>query len=230
MCGRYTRKYTWREVRDFLNLVFDGLPEMPPSYNVAPTHTVPIVRLADSGWRELAAARWGLVPPWSKEPLSGPPLFNARSETAAAKPAFRDALRQHRCVVPVSGFYEWSRCGDHKQPHYITRADESIMLLAGLWAIRPATNADPAVESMTILTTPANAFMARMHDRMPAIIERADVETWLDPRSPPDTITSLLAPAPSDMLREHPVSTRVNNARNNDPQLCRPDHPTGLFG
>lgn len=203
---------------------------MPASYNVAPTQTVPIVRLRESGERELAAVRWGLVPSWSKDPASGPPLFNARSETAAEKPAFRSAFRNRRCVVPVSGFYEWKKTGDSKQPYYITRADGAIMLLAGLWEHRPPTHAEPAVDSMTILTTPANTFMAELHDRMPAILEPERVAAWLNLQTPADDLPAMLAPAPDGVLQAHPVSVRVSSPRNNDPALCERIEPTGLFG
>lgn len=230
MCGRYTRKYTWREVREFLNLLFDGIAEMPASYNVAPTHTVPIVRLRNSGERELAAVRWGLVPPWSKDPASGPPLFNARSETAPEKPAFRAAFRARRCIVPMSGFYEWKKTGDHKQPYYITRADGAIMLIAGLWEHRPATQTEPTIESMTILTTPANNFMAAMHDRMPAIVEPEGVATWLDPNASTEALAAMLAPAPDGVLQAHPVGIRVNSPKNDNEDLCKRIERTGLFG
>jgi putative SOS response-associated peptidase YedK len=217
-------------VREFLSLVFDGIAEMPPSYNVAPTQTVPIVRLRESGERELAAVRWGLVPPWSKDPFRGPPLFNARSETAAEKPAFRSAFRHRRCLAPISGFYEWKKTGDSRQPYYITRADQSIMLLAGLWEHRPATHAAPALDSMTILTVPANAFMSQLHDRMPVILEPEQATAWLGHQTSPDILAGMLAPAPDGVLQAHPVSARVSSPKNDDPALCERIEPTGLFG
>lgn len=228
MCGRYTRKYTWREVREFLDLVF-AVPEMPASYNVAPTQSIPIVRLRETGERELALARWGLVPAWSKAPASGPPLFNARSETIADKPAFRSAFRARRCVVPISGYYEWKKTGDVRQAYYVTRADASIVLLAGLWERREAPG-ECSLESATIITTPPNVALSELHDRMPAVIEPESVGVWLDSAASPESLAALLAPAAAGLLRAHPVSSRVSNPKNDDPTLCERVEPMGLFG
>src|SRR5690606_27298407 len=117
MCCRFTRTYSWREVHDFLNLTFPSLDEMAPSYNVAPTQMAPICRLTDEGKRELASLQWGLIPTWAKETTAG--VINARAETAATKPMFRSAFARRRCLVPVSGFYEWKKLPKRKQPFYI---------------------------------------------------------------------------------------------------------------
>ncbi len=230
MCGRYTRHYTWAQVREFLAIVFELAPEMPPSYNVAPTHVVPVCRLNADGQRELAPVKWGFVPSWAKDAKIGSSLINARAETAAEKPAFRSAFKSRRCVVPVSGFYEWKKLdGKTKQPMYITRADGAIMLLAGLWERWIGEQGEPPVETMTILTTAPNTFMAGIHDRMPVLLEPEAVQAWLGPGVDGGGHAQLLGPAPDGVLIAQAVSTRVNSVRNNDPSLCDPLFGRALF-
>lgn len=205
MCGRYTRIYTWRQVREFLDITVEMVPEMAPSYNVAPSQSEPICRLNEGGQRELAAATWGLMPPWATKP--GP--INARAETVATQPMFRSAFAKRRCVVPVSGFYEWQDTGGKvKQPWYIRRADDAPFLFAGLWEVRPDG------ESFAIITTAGNGFMRTIHDRMPVVLEPESIGRWLT-----DPDASLLIPCAEGVLTAHKVSTRVNTPRHNDPSL-----------
>lgn len=217
MCGRYTRRYTWRQVREFLDLRFPERMELEASYNVAPTQRAPIVRARPEG-RELAMAVWGLVPSWAEDAKIGARMVNARAETVASKPAFRGAYKHRRCVVPISGFYEWqAREKGAKRPYYVTRADDQIMCLAGLW--ERWEKGEEALETYTIVTTDANELLAPIHNRMPVVLEPERVGVWLGERGDEEELASLLRPAPAGVLQAREVSTRVGNVANNDPSL-----------
>lgn len=170
----------------------------------------------------MVLATWGLVPSWSKDRSIGPRLINARSETAAEKPAFRSAFARRRCVVPVSGFYEWQKREEGpKQPYYIYRADGEPLLFAGLW--ERWGKDDEILDTFTILTTEPNEMMSAVHDRMPCVLEREEVELWCGEYGN-DSTRNLLRSAADGVLTMHPVSTRVNNARkNNDAGLVVPE-------
>ncbi|MEZ6243381.1 MAG: SOS response-associated peptidase [Phycisphaerales bacterium] len=230
MCGRYTRKYTWREVRAFLDLKFPEHLDLEPSFNVAPTHTAPIVREGGRG-REMAMATWGLVPHWADDPKVGARMINARAETVASKPAYRDAFKKRRCVVPISGFYEWqARDKGPKQPYYTTRADGEIMCLAGLWE-RWDKGGEP-LETYTIITAEANALLQPIHPRMPAVLEREQVNDWLRNGADAAVLAGFLRPAAAGILEAHLVSTRVGNVANDDAALIEPKRGASgaLFG
>lgn len=219
MCGRFTYRYTWAQLHALLNLsnpgasltgLFDPAQGVfGPRFNVAPTQRAPVVRARPDGSLVIDALIWGLQPPWLAKP--GP--INARAETASTQPMFRSAFKGRRCVVPVSGFYEWQAggVGKAKQPWYIHRADGQPLLLAGLWEARDG------LETFTVITTGPNEFMARLHNRMPATLEPEQARPWL---SSPDQ--SLLAPAADGVLTAHTVSTRVNSPRNDEPSLVEP--------
>jgi putative SOS response-associated peptidase YedK len=208
------------------------LPLFEPRYNIAPTQDVAVVRVDAQGERELAVVRWGLVPPWTKSPGSGPPLVNARAESVADKPAFRAAMRRRRCLVPADGFYEWQQAPGQskrarKQPYFIHRADDGVFALAGLWETWTAPGLDkaggggpqPALESCTIVTTSANKALASLHDRMPVVVAPGDYGLWLDPDvDDPATIAHLLAAGGEEELIAEPVGTHVNRVANDDPQ------------
>lgn len=185
-------------------------------YNIAPTQEAPVVRVGASGGREVAMLRWGLVPFWSKDLAIGNRLINARSETAAEKPSFRNAFRSRRCVVPASGFFEWQGEPGRKQPWAITAADQALFAFAGLWEswhdkARPEA---PPVETFTILTTGANEAVAAVHDRMPVILPADRVQDWLV--APPREAQDLLAPYAGPM-RLRAISRAVGNPRNDSP-------------
>lgn len=218
MCGRYTLYHDEEDLSALFEL--DAFP-VAPRYNVAPTQSVPIVRAGDDGRRERLDARWGLVPAWVKDPAAFRTLlFNARSETIAEKPSFRDAARRARCAVPASGFYEWTTGEDgRKRPWYVHRRDGAPLVLAGLYAVRAA--GEPRV-SATILTTDPNPGMARLHDRMPVVLDPADLARWLDPaQRDPHALDDLLRPCPDDWLEAYPVGPEVGNARVDDPRLIQ---------
>lgn len=186
-------------------------------YNIAPSETLAFIR-EKHGVNEALAGRWGLEPQWAKSPDKVMGLwFNARSESAAEKPAFRDALRNARCVVPVDGFFEWQKVEGGKQPWFVYRADKQPLLLAGLYA-RHSWG-----DSFTVLTTAANSLMANLHDRMPVILAPEDAPRWLDSELTDITLVEdLMRPCPPEWLAAHPVSKAVGNTRNDSPDLIAP--------
>jgi putative SOS response-associated peptidase YedK len=215
MCGRFTRRYTWREIQDLYGLM-GAARNLQPHYNIAPTDPVDAVISGDGGGG-LVSMRWGLVPSWWKKSLKDvPATFNARAETVADKPMFRDAFRRHRCIIPASGYYEWYQTQGSKpagrQPWYISAADGGVLSFAGLWDrwIDPQTG--EALMSCTIVVTAANAFTRPIHDRMPVLLEPDDVPAWLNGAGG----TGLLRPAAENRLRMWPVSRRANRAGSGD--------------
>jgi putative SOS response-associated peptidase YedK len=223
MCGRFTLF----EADTILSKEFGAsIPfDLKPRYNVAPSQQVAAVRnLPDSSKREFALFRWGLIPSWAKDASIGNKMINARAETVAEKPSFRNAFRHRRCLVPMSGFFEWSKRGIHKQPNFIALNDKRVMAVAGLWE-RWAGAADAPIESCTLLTTEANELIAPMHDRMPVIVAPENYELWLNaPEEDLAVLRPLLAPYPPGEMFARPVSLRVNNPSADDARLL--DMPT----
>lgn len=187
-------------------------------FNIAPTQEAPVVRVNAEGTREVAMLRWGLVPFWSKDLSVGNRMINARAETVADKPAFREALLARRCLVPADGFFEWKRVGTEKskQPYWFQLADREPFAFAGLWE-RWYDPAGVRVESFAILTTRPNSLVASFHDRMPVILGTEAYAMWLDPAVPPPLLEPLYEPIPAERMIVRAVSMRVNNARNDDP-------------
>jgi putative SOS response-associated peptidase YedK len=216
MCGRYTLRTPPSVLVEHFRLGF--IPEMSPRYNVAPTQQIGIVRRADGDQREFAWAQWGLVPRWAKDPKIGNSMINARAETAAEKPAFRDAYRKRRCLIAADGFYEWKKTGAKtKQPYYMRLKDDRPFGIAGLW------ERCGELESCTILTTSPNELCANVHDRMPVILSPNDYDQWLDPAlTDPADLQPLLDAYPADEMLATPVSTHVNNVRNIDKACIAP--------
>ena len=222
MCGRFTQRFSWREVHSFLRLGSPGPAlNLRPRYNLAPSQNAAVVRDED-GERRLSMLRWGLVPGWARDPNIGHKLINARSETAAVKPSYRAAYSRRRCLVPADGFYEWRREGELRQPWLIAPRAGGFVTFAGLWerwsvpegaALRGSLSerrSGDIVETFTILTTEANATMQALHHRMPVILAHEAGEQWLAGDDVP------LGPAPEDLLAMHRVSTRVNHPRHDD--------------
>lgn len=195
-------------------------PEGRPSWNVGPQQT--LFAVSDRDGRTLDRYQWGLVPTWAKDPSIGNRMFNARGETVAEKPSFRSAFAKRPCVIPVDGFYEWRRLGSTKEPHYFTRSDQGILLLAGLYepARRDPADARP---TCTVITTTPNADLAPIHDRMPVVLEADEVDGWLD--TDPTNLEvrkAMLDPAPDGTLADVVVGSAVGNVRNNGPSLIEP--------
>ena len=230
MCGRFVQASapTLLVERFDVDEVVSGVT-IEPHYNVAPRMDVTVVRDRDQV-RSLSQLRWGLVPPWADSPAIGDRMINARAESVDEKVAFRGAFERRRCLIPADGFYEWQAGSAKKVPMYIHAIDQAPMAFAGLWeSWRSGPEADPLL-TCTVITTTANATMRPVHDRMPVVLDPADWDEWLD-RDARDTgaLVRLLRPAPDDLLTFHPVSTRVNSARNDDATLLIREDPLTLF-
>ena len=220
MCGRFALLATGSEIAETFALT--ETPQLAPRYNIAPTQPVAAIRLhPHSGQREWTHFHWGLIPSWAKEPNMGARMINARSETVAEKPAFRAAFKRRRCLVPASGFYEWQKTGSSKQPMYIHPADAPLFAFAGLWETWQIPGGGE-LDSCTILTTTPNSLMRAIHDRMPVILEPEDFAMWLDPGERPENGLHLLRPFSPEKMSTYPVSTFVNNPRNEGPNCIAP--------
>jgi putative SOS response-associated peptidase YedK len=218
MCGRYASTLPPEMMVELFRLLKSI--DIVPRFNIAPTQPVVAIWEAE-GRREPHFARWGLVPGWVKDPREFPLLVNARAEGMEAKPAFRDALKHGRCILPASGYYEWHTGPDKKkQPYYITRADGQPMALAGLYTSWSGPNAEE-VDTVATITVPANRQLSAIHDRMPAILlDKESQDDWLNVREVRAGDAAQMAlPLDDGVLKFHPVSTRVNSARDDDPGL-----------
>lgn len=216
MCGRFTLTTTADIVADVFGAAAPA--DFAPRYNIAPSQSVLVVRVAASdGGRRLDQVRWGLIPFWAKDPAIGNRMINARAETVAEKPAYRAAFRHRRCLVAADGFYEWQKTPDGKRPHWIHRSDGAPFALAGLW--ESWQSGDEAIESCTIITTTPNALMEPIHDRMPVILDAGEYARWLGPcEGDTAALVDLLEPCPDGLLRADVVGTYVNNPRHDDPR------------
>lgn len=223
MCGRFTLRSGPEAIAGAFDLDPASLPELTPRYNIAPTDPVAVVRRAEgTGPRELVTARWGLVPHWVDDPSDWPTLINARSETAADKPAFRDAFRARRCLVPADGFYEWVKIDGRKQPYHIRLDEDRPFAFAGLWD-RWEGGDGRSFDSCTILTTDANEKVAPLQDRMPVLLPPEAYERWTDPAAWPDDFSDLLVPWPDvDGMVTYPVDRRMNSPSHDAPDCIEP--------
>jgi putative SOS response-associated peptidase YedK len=220
MCSRYSLTSPPEAVRASFETV-NELP-FPPRYNIAPTQPVLIVRLNPRAEREMTLVRWGLLPPWVKDPRTFTTLINARSETAAEKPSFRGAMRHRRCLVPANGFYEWTGKPGAKQPHAIRPRNGGLIAFAGLYEHWLGADGSE-LETMAILTTSANATASAVHDRMPVILGPDSFAAWLDCRGGTSAgLERLLVPAPDDLLDVQAVNPRLNNPRHEGPDVAEP--------
>jgi putative SOS response-associated peptidase YedK len=218
MCGRYTLHTSPAELAEIFGLFRES--DWSPRYNIAPTQSVLVIRhAAHDAARETVQMRWGLVPSWSKS-LTGPPLFNARSETVAEKPSFRTAFRRRRCLIPADGFYEWQVISPkQKQPHYITLRSGQPFAFAGLWESWQPPDGS-RIDSCTVLTTTANSLMQPLHDRMPVILSPDEFAPWLDPElTEPDHLWPMIDQYPANEMTAQPVSPLVGSVRNDSPEL-----------
>ncbi|RPH66210.1 MAG: SOS response-associated peptidase [Burkholderiales bacterium] len=223
MCGRYVLYGPGEALIEGFSLI--DLTPFVPRYNIAPASAVLVVRDEPGRGRVAEQMRWGLIPHWAREPSIGTRLINARGETVADKPAFRQALRRSRCLIPANGFYEWQApaagAATRKQPFYIHASDNGLLAMAGLYDRWEGPGG--AIATCCIVTTAANATMAPIHDRMPVLVDGAAQSAWLDARvSDVAALAPLLRPCPESWLATHPVAPAVGDARREGPALIEP--------
>ena len=217
MCGRFAFYSPHEAVTRLFGVA--ETPGIEPRYNIAPTQFVAVVRAA-GGPRQLAMLYWGLVPSWAKEKSIGARMINARSETLGEKPSFRNAYKRRRCLVLADGYYEWQRTGSVKQPYFISFASGEPFGMAGLWERWRDPGTGEPLESCCIVTTSPAPAVAHVHDRMPVIVPPDAYDEWLDPDNlATDRLARLLAPWTAPGLQARAVSRRVNDARNQGPEL-----------
>jgi putative SOS response-associated peptidase YedK len=219
MCGRYVITSAPAVIRALFG--YPEQPNFPPRYNVAPTQPVPIVRLAE-GKRHFALVRWGFIPAWVKDPKGFSLLINARAESVLDKPAFRNAVRRRRCLIPADGFYEWHEIGGRKQAFFVRRKDGHPFAFAGLWETWTGPNGEE-LETTAIVTTLANRTLSFLHGRMPVILLPDAFDLWLDSaKVDAPTAAALLVPARDDLLEAYQVSPAVNRVANDSAALIAP--------
>jgi putative SOS response-associated peptidase YedK len=219
MCGRFVITSPPAAVRQVFG--YAEQPNFPPRYNIAPTQPIPVVIL-ENGARHFKLMRWGLVPAWVKDPRQFTLLINARSETVLDKPAFKNAIKRRRCLIPADGYYEWHSAGGRKRPHFIHRRDRGLFGLAGLAETWVGPNGEE-VDTVAIVTAPASRDLAVLHHRVPVTIAAPDFERWLDGLNhDADSVMALLVGPEEGEFAWHEVSTRVNAAANDDAQLTLP--------
>ena len=215
MCGRFSLTQSATALSEAFHL--DAFPEWQPRYNIAPTQTVVAIATLPAKAPQARLFRWGLVPSWATDLTIGAKLINARAETVAAKPSFRAAFRQRRCLILADGFYEWQRTDRKtKQPYYFQLADRQPFAFAGLW--ERWQGEDAVIETCTILTTQANDVLQPVHDRMPVIIAPEQYSQWLDAMTTPEALQQLLHPYAASAMQGYPVSTAVNKPTYEHPE------------
>ena len=216
MCGRFAF-YSPSEATAAL-FGATSTTAVEPRYNIAPTQFIAAVRRDEQDTPELVMLRWGLVPFWAKDPSIGNRMINARAETVAEKPSFRNAYKTRRCLVLADGFYEWRKEGDIKTPYFISLADGSSFAFAGLWENWSSKESDESLQTATIITTAASDFMATLHQRMPVVMRPEQAGRWLDGDT--KLLSEVIDHAPA--FRAWPVDRKVNNARNEGADLIDP--------
>jgi putative SOS response-associated peptidase YedK len=222
MCGRYRLSRRKQLVEEYFDSPSED-QDWNPRYNIAPTQHIPVIRQhPKEPIRQLSLMRWGLSPSWSKDPSAAASMINARAETASTKPAFRDALKSRRCLVPADGFYEWMRAGKAKQPYCFEVNEGELFAFAGIWD-RWRDPSGNWMKTCSILTTTPNAVIAAVHDRMPVILDSDSYDVWLDPgMTNVKAASELLKPYDARLMRCYPVSSRINSVANDDVECSRP--------
>jgi len=214
MCGRFFIDLSPSDILERFNI--PGQESFFQNYNITPSQQIAAIRAGDTG-RELASLKWGLLPSWSKTDKSQYSMINARAETVHSKPAYRNAFRQRRCLIPASGFYEWQKTATGKQPWAIGMKDDAPFAMAGIW--EHWQQEEQVIESCSIIVTESNDCIRPIHDRMPCIISAEEYDQWLDKgNTKTDDLLPLLRSYPSDAMKAWPVSTRVNSPANNSPE------------
>lgn len=222
MCGRSSLTKTEKELEQRFNATFysDDLERYNPlpNYNVAPTHMHPLIINDDPS--HINVYRWGLVPFWAKDEKLGYKMINARIETLLEKSAFKNLVKNKRCIIPMDGFYEWKTEGKEKQPYRIFTKDQEIFALAGLWDTWKKPDG-VLLHSYTIITLEANEFMKDIHDRMPAILNKDNERAWLDEQLPPEELIKILSQYDSSQMDAYPVDKKVGNVKEKGPELIK---------
>jgi len=219
MCGRFAFFSPREALAKAFPLDLGALPE--PRYNIAPSQNVFLIRRDESGELQSDSCRWGLVPFWAKDPAIGNRMINARAETVAEKPAYRQAFSRRRCLILADGFYEWQQRADGKHPYFIGRLDGLPFAMAGLWD-QWTKVPDKALRSCTVITSPANEFMQPLHHRMPVLMDWSAGSRWLDPTATTADLLQMLAAGAAMELQAWPVSRAVNNPVNDSAELLTP--------
>jgi putative SOS response-associated peptidase YedK len=222
MCGRYTLTSAPEVIRALFR--FEEQPNFPPRYNIAPTQPIAIVRL-NEGKRQFALVRWGLLPSWVKDPKTFTLLINARGESASDKPAFRNAMKRRRCLIPADGFYEWKAVAGRKQPFYVRAKSGKPFAFAGLWETWMGPNGEE-LETAAIVTTRANRTLAAIHERMPVVVPPEAFDLWLNcAEVDGKTAEALIQPAPENLLEAYEISPAVNRTANDNAKLIERTAP-----
>lgn len=222
MCGRYYRRSDKQRIAEAFRVGVPPTFDILPSYNIAPQSFQPVIRLnSDTGEREFVQMRWGLVPFWSKDAKIAYSTINAKCETCATSPAFREALKSRRCLVPADGFYEWQKLdAKTKQPYAIGLKDGAPLAFAGLWETWMDKTTGQPLETYTIITTEPNELTAPIHNRMPVILAPRDYQRWMAAADPAQLPVDLLRPFDAHLMTSWRVSRAVGNVSNNTPELC----------
>ena len=222
MCGRFALAVEKNVIEMLFQL--EIRMEFTPRYNIAPSQDILAVRVAPAcGEKEAVMLKWGLVPPWAKDEAIGTRLINARAESVAEKPAFREAFRMRRALIPASGFYEWRKDPAGRQPFYFGMKDGRPFAMAALWESR--IRSGERLETCAILTTAPNGLVAPLHHRMPVIIPAEAYALWLDPRAGRADLEALVIPFPEELMASRPVSRLVNNPAYDDPGILASPGP-----
>lgn len=223
MCGRFTSKAAPERVKEEFKVGKINPGIFHPRYNIAPLQIIPAV-LEREGERVVSGLKWGLIPHWAKDDSFSSKLINARAESLAEKPSFRDSFKSRRCIIPASGFYEWQKTAKGpKQPFYLYLKDKEVFGFAGLWEEWLDKETGEQIETCTIITTEANETVEPIHDRMPVILKAEDYEQWLNEKEMnTDKIQNLLAPYPSEEMTRYAVSPGVNVPDTDSPELIKP--------
>ena len=216
MCGRFTVISAKEAMRALFR--YPEQPNFPPRYNVAPTQPIAVVRLQEAK-RQFVLMRWGLLPSWVKDPKAFSVVINARGESVLDKPAFSNAMKRRRCLIPADGFYEWQATGGRKQPYYVRAKSGAPLAFAGLWETWTGPNGEE-LDTVAIITTTANRTLAAIHARMPVIVPEEAFDLWLNcAEVDAETAAALIAPAPDDLLEAYEISTAVNRVANDNPKV-----------
>ena len=229
MCGRFALRLVLRDVARWFGLQSAGV-DIQPRYNIAPTQPIAVIFASADGERTLGLMRWGFVPHWARDVAAGSPLINARSETAATKPTFRDAWKYRHCLIPADGYYEWEQLTDKaRQPYFIRQPGDEPFAFAGLYDHWQDAHGNE-LESCAVLTMPSTGQMTRLHDRMPVTVQPDAWDRWLNPPTDPHAV-ALPPPLEPDSWELLAVSPRVNRVSEDSPRCIEPlDAPPTLFG